>query len=158
MSARTILAVDPTLVNSRDQQDNTPLIVAVKRRNLAMMKLLLENGAEVNADSRHGTALYVASTNHFEEAKALLQDKGAVRHAPSGERGTAMHAAPVNGRREIAALQQGQPAPKKRREIVALHQKQTAPEERREIVEPQHEQTAPEKRRLKGLLKRIWPR
>jgi hypothetical protein len=158
MSARMLIAVDSTLVNSRDHNDNTPLIAAVKAKDRVMMELLLENGAEVNADSTHGTALYVAFNYRYKQAIALLQDKGAVSRAQSGENGAAMHAASVNDRREIVALQQAQPAPKKRRERVAQHKKQAAPEERREIVAPQHEQTAPGKRSLKGLLKGIWSR
>ena len=70
-------------VNERDHANCTPLQSAAAtwgRRNLKILKLLIEAGADVNAPGgpRYGTALQAATSNGWTEAVQLLLESGAL--------------------------------------------------------------------------------
>lgn len=75
-AVQKLIAAQPDLVNSRDRAGSTPLHHAAGFGTLAMVKLLLENGADVNAvNQRKSTPLFWALAD---EAKVrLLLEKGA---------------------------------------------------------------------------------
>ncbi len=66
-------------VNGRDASGFTPLHDAALAGNLATVRVLLENGADVNAGARDSgaTPLYMAATMGREEVVSLLLEKGA---------------------------------------------------------------------------------
>jgi ankyrin repeat protein len=51
---KALLADNPGLVSSKDPKGQTPLHLAAVHANKAMLKLLLANGADVNAKGEHG--------------------------------------------------------------------------------------------------------
>jgi ankyrin repeat protein len=66
-------------INLRDSLGYQPLHIAARKGNLVAVKLLLENGAEVNSGS-HGNrrrALHIAATHGDVEIARLLLEKGA---------------------------------------------------------------------------------
>jgi ankyrin repeat protein len=76
---RELLDGDPSLVNRvGDDRSGTPLVHAAGRGHLAVVRLLLERGADPNApeerNAPHGRALYSAVYDrHFEVARLLLE-------------------------------------------------------------------------------------
>ncbi len=65
-------------VNLRDENQNTPLILAAQNGHTHVVKLLLEKGAGVNAKNIESyTPLIASSRNGHEEIAALLLEKGA---------------------------------------------------------------------------------
>jgi ankyrin repeat protein len=104
-SARLLLAIDSAMVNSKDKDNKTPLFVAAEQGNLGVIKVLLDKGADVNAQSgSYCNALYAASFNNRKEVVTLLLDKGADVNAQGENYGNALQAASVNGRKEVATL------------------------------------------------------
>lgn len=55
----------------------TPLMCAVEKGNIEIVKLLIENGADVNVKSGRGTALHIAVEYGYPDIVRLLLDKGA---------------------------------------------------------------------------------
>jgi hypothetical protein len=55
----------------------TPLMCAVEKGNIEIVKLLIENGADVNIKSGRGTALHIAVEYGYPDIVRLLLDKGA---------------------------------------------------------------------------------
>jgi ankyrin repeat protein len=105
MSARLLLAADSALVNSKDKDDKTPLFIAAEQGNVGVIEVLLDKGADVNAQGRfYGNALYAASTYGHKEIATLLLDKGADVNAQGGEYGNALQAALEKGYTEIVTL------------------------------------------------------
>jgi ankyrin repeat protein len=71
----------------------------------AVVKLLLDKGADVNAQGGHfGSALYEASARGHEAVVKLLLDKGADVNAQGGRFGNALQAALVGGHEQIAKM------------------------------------------------------
>ncbi|EUC28323.1 hypothetical protein COCCADRAFT_30391 [Bipolaris zeicola 26-R-13] len=103
-SARLLLAADSAMVNSRND-GTTPLIIAAEQGHYEMIEILVDKGADVNAQSgQYGNALQAASTKGYKEIAMLLLDKGADVNAQSGQYGNALQVASVVGHKEIAML------------------------------------------------------
>lgn len=68
------------LANIGDEEDWTPLMKASgKEGNLAIVKLLVESGADINARSKKGTtALSMAALHNKQEVAEYLTGHGAV--------------------------------------------------------------------------------
>lgn len=87
----------------------TPLVLAIKMRNSAMMSLLLEHGADLNMPARRGvkrTPLQAAcETGNYRAVEFLLQ-RGASVNSPAAERdgGTALQMAAKTGSLRIVKL------------------------------------------------------
>jgi ankyrin repeat protein len=64
-------------VNAKDDKGNTALILAVERGHLEVVKLLLENHADVNVKASGETALDIAQRNRFNEMYTVLRSNGA---------------------------------------------------------------------------------
>ncbi|KIK51048.1 hypothetical protein GYMLUDRAFT_252394 [Collybiopsis luxurians FD-317 M1] len=90
-------ALQVAVVKKRENMDDsscTVLHVAVNVQNQAIVKLLLEKGANVNAQGgQNGTALQAAVTAGNEAILKLLLEKGANVNAQGGQYGTALQAA-----------------------------------------------------------------
>jgi ankyrin repeat protein len=105
MSARLLLAADSAMVNSKDKDNKPPLFIAAEQGNQAVMEVLLDKGADVNAEGGiYGNALYAASAGGHKEVATLLLDKGADVNAEGGIYGNALYAASAGGHKEVATL------------------------------------------------------
>ncbi|RYN17333.1 hypothetical protein AA0112_g12092 [Alternaria arborescens] len=104
MSARLLIAEDPAMVNSVDKIGRTPLLIAAEHGHPGVIELLLEEGAEVNATSKIGNALYAASYSNRKEVVELLLGKDIDINVRSGKYGTPLQAASAKGHKGIVAL------------------------------------------------------
>jgi ankyrin repeat protein len=69
-------------------------VLATKHGYTGNVRLLLENGADINAEGgEHGTALQAASAEGHQEIVRMLLDKGADINVEGGNDGTALQAA-----------------------------------------------------------------
>jgi len=64
-------------VNAADRRGNTPLHLAVKNKNEAIVKLLLDAGAKVDCGQKDYTPLFFALNNYRFGMAALLLARGA---------------------------------------------------------------------------------
>jgi len=72
--AQAFVSKNPKAVNSRNENGFTPLILAVYRGNNEVAKLLVDKGADVNANSAMGTALMAAIVKGNTEMALYLLD------------------------------------------------------------------------------------
>jgi hypothetical protein len=92
-------------VNTRDSWGNTPLTIAAENGHDGMARLLLDKGAEVNAQGGHyGNALYAASQGGHEQVVKMLLDKGADVNAQGGHYGNALQAASSRGHEQVVQV------------------------------------------------------
>lgn len=64
-------------INVLDDNERTPLIVAIEKGNLEAVKFLIESGADLNVSTYEvGTPLHVALKNHYEKITLFLLTKG----------------------------------------------------------------------------------
>lgn len=78
-----LLEADPAQVNARDDQGSTPLIHAAMYGDEAVVRLLLEKGADPNAKNDTGVTALMQVTNSVAKARELLE-AGAEVNAQSG--------------------------------------------------------------------------
>ncbi|RYN72660.1 hypothetical protein AA0120_g12741 [Alternaria tenuissima] len=105
MSARLLLAADSALVNSKDKDGKTPLFIAAEQGNVGVIEVLLDKGADVNAQGgRYGNALQAALEKGYTEIATLLLDKDADVNAQGGLYSNALQAAAARGHKEMATL------------------------------------------------------
>lgn len=58
-STRLLLAANSAMGNSKDKDNQIPLFVATEQRDLGVIKALLDNGADANAQGGHySTAMH----------------------------------------------------------------------------------------------------
>ena len=108
---RRLIEYDPAYINARDSDGETPLLWASECLNFiksfSVVRLLLENGADINAQTRGGrTPLFCASGHGSLEVVRLLLEHGAdvevkVKHW-GGK--TALQFAADRGRDEVVQL------------------------------------------------------
>ena len=94
-------------VNAKDSYQNgaTPLYLAAENGHFQIVKILIENGAEINTQTNNGvTPLYQAAKNGFGEIVQLLIENGADINMKNKNDETALHAATQTGSKEIAEL------------------------------------------------------
>jgi ankyrin repeat protein len=64
-------------VNARDKNSNTPLLRALKEGHPEAARLLVEHGANIDAEDDEGrTAFHVASEKGYHETAKFLSDHG----------------------------------------------------------------------------------
>lgn len=83
-----------------------PLHQAARHADIDMVRLLVENGATVNARNEEGhTALYGAVQRNKQDVVAYLLDRGAITGAKDSAMGrTELHIAAILGNRDIASM------------------------------------------------------
>jgi hypothetical protein len=72
-----LLDGDPTLLERRNDMGKTPLVLAAEHGQLGVVKLLVQRGANINAQLYGMTALLYAAVQGHEEVVAFLLEKGA---------------------------------------------------------------------------------
>ena len=91
-AVKKLLPDDPELVKGRDHSDSTPLHHAAGFGDIETMKLLLDNGADVNAKNRlEGTPLHWAVRS--EEKTRLLLERGAEINSKTQDGSTPLYLA-----------------------------------------------------------------
>ena len=100
--AEAILKANKQLVDERDVDFDPVLVLAVKQGNLAMVEMLIRNGADVNAGG--GSGLLWAARNGREDMVRLLLDKGAEINRGDTEYKTALAYAKEAGHSAVADL------------------------------------------------------
>jgi hypothetical protein len=91
--------------DSKDAKGRTPLYIAAQKGATAIARMLLERGADVNAEGgEYGNALQAASYNGHRALVTLLLDKGADVNAQGGHCGNALQLASARGYKEIVML------------------------------------------------------
>ena len=98
---------NPDLINTYSGE-NTPLLKAIRGRQLAVVKFLLENKADPeakqNGNNDHLTPLIWATTQDNQELVELLLKHGANLNATDGNSKTALHWAAFLGFKSIAEI------------------------------------------------------
>lgn len=88
--AAQLLKSNPKLANAANAEGYTPLILACYRSNNEVAKLLLENGASIDALSGMGTALMASVVKGNEEMAKYLLDRKANPNLADGNGTTAL--------------------------------------------------------------------
>ncbi|CAG5158196.1 uncharacterized protein ALTATR162_LOCUS5032 [Alternaria atra] len=90
---------------TNDDDDTAPLLLAAENGHKQVVKLLLDKGAEINAQSRrYGNALCAASQGDHEAVVKMLLDKGAEVNAQGGCYGNALCAASKGGHEAVVEM------------------------------------------------------
>ncbi|KAG0647594.1 Meiotically up-regulated [Hyphodiscus hymeniophilus] len=94
VSGASILLSNGALTNSRDENNQTPLLIAICHNQPQIVDLLLQNSANIHSvcGMRETTALHAAAASGFPHFVSLLLEKGAMIDTASG-RGTALQLA-----------------------------------------------------------------
>ncbi|KAH9051147.1 ankyrin repeat protein [Lactarius deliciosus] len=99
-------------MTARDKTQSTPLHLASSKGSGDTMKLLILNGADVNAqDERHSTPLHLTASSHFalkDNVVRLLLSHGADVGAKDDRDQTPFHIASSRGLSKIAELLSGE--------------------------------------------------
>jgi ankyrin repeat protein len=100
-----LMRLDSAGIESKDPYDRTPLHIVAGKGASFMTRMLLEKGADVNAQGGYyGSALQAASARGHNEVVTLLLDKGADVNAQGGQYGNALQLALVRGYKEVVML------------------------------------------------------
>jgi hypothetical protein len=92
-------------INSTDDRGTYPVISASLNGHGKVVQLLLEKGAEINAQGgEYGNALQAASSRGHDKIVQLLLEKGAEINAQGGKYGNALQAASSRGHDQIVQL------------------------------------------------------
>lgn len=101
-----IIGADPEAVNSRNEKQITPLVLAVARGTPATVDLLIRNGAEIDVlqGTYESTALITAVTRHRQDNVVMLLRHGVDVNMKNGDGRTALDVARGLGYIEIERL------------------------------------------------------
>jgi hypothetical protein len=100
-----LMRLESVEIESKDTIGRTPLYIVAEKGASFMTQMLLDKGADVNAQGgQYGNALQAASVNGRKEVVTLLLEKGADVNAQGGLYGNALQAASANGRKEVVTL------------------------------------------------------
>lgn len=100
----SLIAIKADTVNSRNASDFTPLVIAVYRNQPAAVKLLLQHGAEVDANSPEGPALLSACYKGNLELTNLLISYKANVNAMNDSGTSALMYAALSGNVDLVKL------------------------------------------------------
>ncbi|KAJ5654822.1 hypothetical protein N7490_001825 [Penicillium lividum] len=103
--AEFLLSICGKDIDVTDSTGANPIISASRNGYDKIVQLLLEKGAEVNAQGGvYGNALYAASSRGHDKIVQLLLEKGAEVNAQGGEYGNALQATSSEGHDKIVQL------------------------------------------------------
>jgi hypothetical protein len=92
-------------IQATDKDDEAPLLLAVRKEHRQVVKLLVDKGADVNAQGgRSGNALRAASDRGHEAVVKMLLDKSADVNAQGGIYGNALQEALFRGYGAVVRL------------------------------------------------------
>jgi 7,8-dihydropterin-6-yl-methyl-4-(beta-D-ribofuranosyl)aminobenzene 5'-phosphate synthase len=104
-AVKTILEKDADLLEARNSDNLTPLLLASIHGQTEIARFLIEKGADIHAgDNENSTALHNASAQGHSAVLLLLIDKGARINQCDGNGMTALHFAASYGHPECAEL------------------------------------------------------
>lgn len=72
---KNILQENPKFVNSKDESGDTPLVLAARMGNKDLCEALIANGANLEAQGQHGTALHEAAIGNYKDIVELLLNR-----------------------------------------------------------------------------------
>ena len=101
-----LLKKDPSLLESRDANGMTPLMVASRDGKSNMVTFLIEKGADLKATTTTGDydTLYLAAKNGQKDVVSILLDKGADANRKDSDGDTPITLAQNEGQAEVLAL------------------------------------------------------
>ncbi|KAJ5675431.1 hypothetical protein N7462_008328 [Penicillium macrosclerotiorum] len=100
-----LIAIKKQDVNMADDAKTTPLMWASQNGHDRIVQILLERGADVNAQGGdYGTALCAASFCGYDQIVQILLEQGADVNAQGGDYGTALYAASCRGHDQIVQI------------------------------------------------------
>lgn len=102
--AKEVLNVNPKAFNDVNENGYSPLVLACYRGNNEVAKFLIENGSDINGNSKMGTALMSAIVKGNNEIAKLLINKKADLNAADANGITALIYAVQFGNIEILGL------------------------------------------------------
>eukprot|EP00792_Barthelona_sp_PAP020_P006697 TRINITY_DN3058_c1_g3_i1.p1 TRINITY_DN3058_c1_g3~~TRINITY_DN3058_c1_g3_i1.p1 ORF type:complete len:281 (+),score=54.78 TRINITY_DN3058_c1_g3_i1:577-1419(+) len=92
-------------IDCRDKEERTPLYYAAWTNHVNCIKLLLDNGADINAVKQGGyTALYIACQRNYVEAVEYLLKRGANINTLDRDKGTPLYIAIQERNHQIISL------------------------------------------------------
>ncbi|KAJ5902289.1 hypothetical protein N7495_002817 [Penicillium taxi] len=104
-----LFAIGKWDMNTPDDTQTYPIIWASRNGHDKTIQLLLERGADVNAQSLfYGNALQAACSKGNDKIAQMLLERGADVNAQGGEYGNALQAAHQGGYHNIVQILQGQ--------------------------------------------------
>ena len=113
-AVRALLAANPALVHVRDPDGSTPLHCAAWKGHVAVVQLLLEHGAEVNAQNQNGhwgtTPLHAAAHGNQKAVAEVLLAHGADTRAVNLNGRTPLAETDIHNARAVARLLEGHAA------------------------------------------------
>jgi hypothetical protein len=92
-SVKRLLSIRNINVNVKDVSGSTPLHWAAYNGHIEIVRLLLQNGADVNAKSNYGSTLHWAASHGNVDILHLLVENGADLEAQSNDGERALHSA-----------------------------------------------------------------
>lgn len=105
LKCANILSILPKVVNVKNHQGEPLLMSAITRGRIAMIKLLLDNKADINAQDKNGsTALIKAVSHGYKHIVILLLNAGADFYVQTNDGWTALSKAAYGGYTEIVEL------------------------------------------------------
>ena len=102
--AREIISASPVLLSVRNERGSTPLILAAYLGDVAMTKVLVEAGADLNETDQAGTALMGASFKGNTEVVRYLLSAGADKSLKNTMGADALAYSEMSGKPELISL------------------------------------------------------
>uniref|UniRef100_A0A1B0DGC2 Uncharacterized protein n=1 Tax=Phlebotomus papatasi TaxID=29031 RepID=A0A1B0DGC2_PHLPP len=102
---KLLLTMNPALLSERDDTNASPLILAALGGRLDVMKILVDNGADISDKNWNGhSSLQYACSKGFKDIVEYLLDKGADVNVRDDRNDTCLHRLASTGRTDIMEM------------------------------------------------------